>query len=68
MLDTVLADQRRMSNIIADRTGLSAETCMELFKAQKTRDASWAKTNAVVQEVRDFRYPPPGAQVHLFAR
>jgi ATP-dependent Clp protease protease subunit len=68
LLDTVLADQRRMSDIIADRTGLSTETCMALFKAQKTRDACWAKSNAVVQEVRDFKYPPAGAHVHLFTR
>jgi ATP-dependent protease ClpP protease subunit len=47
MLDTVIADQRRMSDIIADRTGLSSPACMELFKAQKTRDAGLGKGEGV---------------------
>jgi ATP-dependent protease ClpP protease subunit len=67
LLDTVISDQQRMSKIIADRTGLSADTCMELFKEQKTRDAIWAKDKAVIHDVRDFSYPAAG-NVHLFVR
>jgi len=65
MLDTVLADQERMSTIIAERSGLTIDACMQLFKEQTTRDASWAQKSGIVNEVRDFMLPE-GENVHVF--
>ncbi len=67
LLDTVLADQQRMSDVISSRTSLSTGACMELFKNQKTRDAAWAKQNGLVSEIRDFTYPDDG-DIIIFSR
>jgi len=66
-LDAVLADQKRMSGIIADRTRLSVEDCMKLFKEQTVRDATWAQEHGLVAGVRDFALPAGnGDNVHVF--
>lgn len=60
MLDMVLADQQRMSKIIAERTGLSVDACMDLFREQTTRDATWAQKHGVVTDVKGFALPASG--------
>lgn len=64
-LDLVIADQTRISQLIASRTDLAVEDCMELFREQKTRSAEWAKERGFVTEVCDFTFPA-GGNVHIF--
>ncbi len=54
MLDAVLTDQKRMSGIISERTRLTVDACMELFKEQKIRDAAWAQEHGMVNGIREF--------------
>ena len=68
MLEAVLGDQKRMSGIIAERTKLSVDDCMELFKEQTVRDAAWAREHGFVDGVREFALPAGnGNNVHVFA-
>jgi ATP-dependent protease ClpP protease subunit len=56
-LDIIRADHNRISSLISDRSSLSVKTCHRLFKQQSTKDASWARTNGLIQEVREFTIP-----------
>ena len=67
MLDTVLAGHNRISNIIAERTGVKVNDAMDLFKQQKTRDAIWAKDHGIISEIKEFVFPV-GGNLHLFIR
>lgn len=66
-LDTVHADHKRISEVIASRTNLSVEQGMELFKEQKTRDATWAKEKGIIHEIADFTFPAAGG-LQLFLK
>ena len=66
-LDVVEAEHKRMSELIAGRTKLSAAECKELFKEQRMRDALWAKNKGFVDEVRDFAIPADRNVVLLVA-
>lgn len=61
-LDIVHAEHSRISQLIASRSGLDTSVCLDLFKEQKTRDASWALANGLVQSVTDF-HVPTGADI-----
>ncbi|MCP1844038.1 ATP-dependent Clp protease protease subunit [Bradyrhizobium sp. USDA 4524] len=58
-LDTILADHKRISAIISDRTGgsLNVRQGMSLFKEQRTRDAQWALSKNIATGVREFVLP-----------
>jgi ATP-dependent protease ClpP protease subunit len=59
MLDTVLADHRRISGIFATRTngGVSVRSGMNLFKEQRTRSAEWAVEKGFAAGIQDFVLP-----------
>lgn len=67
MLDTVIAEHKRISSIMSAAAGIAFEDCMALFKEQKTRDAAWAKEQGIVAEIREFAFPV-GGNLHLFIR
>jgi len=57
-LDTVLNAHKRLSGVIATRTGkLTVPQGMRLFKEQRTRDSAWAKANGFIHDIRDFVLP-----------
>jgi len=66
MLDTVLADHRRISGIFAVRTngGVTVQSGMRLFKEQRTRHAQWATDKGFATGVQDFVLPA-GANVNF---
>ena len=68
-LDTVLADHRRISGIIAARTQdrIGVRSGMTLFKQQRTRNAQWALDNGLIMAIRDFTLPA-GAGVHFLVQ
>ena len=62
-LDSVMADQKKIGAIIADRTSIGAEEVDQLFHEAVTRDPDYAKANGIVHDIREVEVPP-GAPVH----
>ena len=56
-LDSILADQERMGDIIADRTSLETGQVAGLFAVQKTKSADWAKDNGVIHDIMSLDIP-----------
>lgn len=59
-LDVVTADHKRLAQIIAKHTSLTAKQCMLLFKQQGTRGTQWALDKGVIHIVEAFAYPANG--------
>lgn len=57
MLDGILADQKRMADIMVERTNLNASQADDLFKEARTKDASYAASTGIVSDVRDVNIP-----------
>lgn len=57
-LDGLLSDERRISEVIAQRTSLSAEDIESMFLQGQTKDAAYAVSAGIVHEVRDVQIPP----------
>jgi ATP-dependent Clp protease protease subunit len=64
-LDSVLADQKKIATIIADRTNLTPEEIGKLFLQAVTKDAAYAKSHGIIHEIRDVEIPA-GAPVQQF--
>jgi ATP-dependent Clp protease, protease subunit len=64
-LDIIRADHKRISQLISERTGLAINTCHRLFKQQSTKDASWARSNGIVHDIREFTIPEGAAVKYL---
>jgi ATP-dependent protease ClpP protease subunit len=57
-LDSLLADQQRIGNIISARTNISADKVGELFREAKTKNADEALQSGIVHEICDLRIAP----------
>ena len=66
LLDTVLADHKRISGLFAERTGgkTTVKQGMQLFREQRTRNAEWAVDKGFATRIADFVFPV-GGNVHL---
>lgn len=64
-LDAIDADQRRIGQIIEERTHLTREQVNGLFLEAQTKDAAFAVGCGIVHEVRDVQVPPGGPIVSL---
>ena len=64
-LDSLLADQKRMGQIITTRSNIGEDKIAELFRTQTTVDADWAKNNGIIKDVRDFAIPSGSSVVSL---
>lgn len=64
-LDSLLADQKRMGQIITTRSGINESKVAELFRTQTTVDAAWAKGQGVIKDIRDFAIPPGSPIISL---
>lgn len=58
VLNGILADQKRMADIIAERTSINADQAADLFKEARTKDSTYAAANGIVTDVRDVNIPP----------
>ncbi len=56
-LDSLIADQKRIGSIIAERTKLSTDEVAKLFLGVATKDAEYAKTAGIVDDIRDVKIP-----------
>lgn len=57
-LESLLADQTRMGNIIAQCTKLSVTEIADLFKQAQTKDAAFALDKGIIHEVKEFQIMP----------
>lgn len=56
-LDSVLSDQRRIGSIIAQHTNLNAKQIAQLFRQAQTKDARYAMSKGIIQDIRDVQIP-----------
>lgn len=54
-LDSLLSDQRRIGDIIAQHTKLSGGEVADLFRQAQTRDAQYAVDKGIIHEIRDVQ-------------
>jgi ATP-dependent protease ClpP protease subunit len=64
-LEGILADQTRIGAIIQERTQLTAEQVEGLFREAQTKDAAYAASTGIVDEVRDLQIPQGATIVSL---
>jgi ATP-dependent protease ClpP protease subunit len=57
-LQGVLADQKRIAAIIEQRSKLTGDAAEALFAEAQTKDAAYAISAGIVDEVRDVNIPP----------
>src|SRR5262245_2188811 len=57
-LDAILADQKRIGSIIEERTHIEKALIADLFREAKTKDATYAVSCGIIDEIRDFKLPP----------
>jgi hypothetical protein len=62
-LNGILADQKRIGDIIAERTKITEDQVTGLFSEAQTKDAAYAVGAGIVDEVRDIQIPA-GSPVH----
>lgn len=62
-LDAVQADQRRIADVISQRSSLSPTKIEELFLEQRTKNPAFAKESGIIHDIRDVELPP-GTPVH----
>lgn len=64
-LQNVLADQRRIGQILEERTQLTSEQVNGLFLEAQTKDAADAIGCGIVHEIRDVQIPMGGPVISL---
>jgi ATP-dependent protease ClpP protease subunit len=64
-LDSILADQKRIGAIIQERSQLTSEQVEALFREAQTKDAAYAASTGIVDEIRDVQIPPGSSIVSL---
>lgn len=56
-LDSVLSDQKRIGNIIAQHTNLDTKQIAHLFRQAQTKDARFAKSKGIIHDIQDVSIP-----------
>ena len=64
-LDAIAADQKRIGDIIAQRTRITKEDVEKLFLEAQTKDATFAAGCGIVEEIRDVQIPTGSTVVAL---
>jgi ATP-dependent protease ClpP protease subunit len=57
LLETANADHNRIARIIAEHTQLSERQIRGFFRAQKTKDAAFAKEHGIVHDIKEPKLP-----------
>lgn len=65
LLAGILSDQKRIGNIISERTKLTDEVVASLFSEAQTKDATFAVGTGIVDEIRDVQIPPGSSIISL---
>lgn len=64
-LDSVLADQKRIGSILEERSTLTRAQIEPLFRDAQTKDADWAVSAGIVNEVADVEIPAGAPVISL---
>jgi len=64
-LDSILADQKRIGSIIKDRTKLDDTQIANLFTEAQTKDAAFAASCGIVDQIKDVQIPQGASVVSL---
>lgn len=64
-LDGILADQKRIGDVIDERTSLEPEKIEALFREAQTKDATYAVGAGIVHDIKDVDIPPGAPVVAL---
>ena len=64
-LESILADQKRIGSIIRDRTKLGDAEIEALFTEAQTKDAAYAASYGIVDQVKDVQIPPGSTVISL---
>jgi len=62
-LGSLLADQKRIGDIISERTKIAEDQVAGLFAEAQTKDAAYAISSGIVHEIRDIKIAA-GSPVH----
>lgn len=62
-LDGILADQKKIGAIIAERTDMTGKEVSALFRQAKTRDPDFARAKGIIHDIREAEVPR-GAPFH----
>lgn len=57
ILHSILADQKRIADILVARTSLGANQARKLFREARTKDAAHALATGLVSDIRDVQLP-----------
>jgi ATP-dependent protease ClpP protease subunit len=57
LVHSILADQKRMADILVSRTGLSPNQARQLFREARTKDATQARSARLIADIRDVKLP-----------
>jgi len=56
-LDSILADQKRIGEILQERTKISAGEAGELFREARTKDSTYALGVEIISAIEDVSIP-----------
>lgn len=65
ILDGILSSQKRIGDIVQERSSIKAEDIGSLFLEAKTLDAATATSLGIVHELRDVKIPPGAPVISL---
>lgn len=57
LLNGILADQKRIADILVERTNIDIAEANDLFKEARTKDSAYATARGIVGNVRDVNVP-----------
>jgi len=60
-----LSDQTRIGSIIEERTKIEKSAVEGLFREAQTKDAAYAVSVGIIDEIRDFKIPLGGPMISL---
>jgi ATP-dependent protease ClpP protease subunit len=64
-LDGITSDQKRIGSVIEERTSISKDDIAKLFLEAQTKDATFAASCGIVNEIRDIQIPAGSPIVSL---
>jgi ATP-dependent protease ClpP protease subunit len=64
-LESIVADHKRIGSVIVERTRISEQDVDKLFLEAQTKDAAFAASNGIIDEVRDVQIPTGSPVVAL---
>ncbi len=64
-LDSIKNDQQRIGKIISDNTSLKQADIEKLFLEAQTKDATYARTNGIIHDIRDIQIPAGATVLQL---